>query len=231
MAELARWSRATSPDTNPCRWRARTGSGPPATSPRRVRDSGHTRTDCRRRGSAGCRGCAGSARRRSPAAASRGATGFVDSTQTSADCTPSPMVMARASGAPEIRQKPPGMTCQPSGVAAAKTRSTNGRGTSLPSCQTGVVDSCTTSCPTKSTPRSSIASRSRACVRASTRSPAEPAGSRPKPGSRAAKAPEIAMRVESSSTLLARLALAAPPGRDIRQRQLFAEQMCGDRAA
>ncbi len=46
-------------------------------------------------------------------------TGFSDSTQTSADFTPSPMLTARASAFSEIRQKPPGITCQPSGVAAA----------------------------------------------------------------------------------------------------------------
>ena len=47
------------------------------------------------------------------------ATGLDDSTQTSADCAPSPMLMARASGPAESRQNPPGMTRQPSGVAAA----------------------------------------------------------------------------------------------------------------
>ncbi len=52
-----------------------------------------------------------------------------------------------------MRAKPPGITRQPSGVAAAKTRRVNGRGVSLPPRQTGVVESRTTSCPTTSTPR------------------------------------------------------------------------------
>ena len=75
-------------------------------------------------------------------------TGFWASTQTSADSTPSPIETARASGWSEIRQNPPGITRQPSGVAAQYTRKTNGRGSSLSSTQRGVVDRRTTSCPT-----------------------------------------------------------------------------------
>ena len=47
------------------------------------------------------------------------ATGVSASTQTSADCTPSPIATARASARPEMRQKPPGMMFHPSGVRAA----------------------------------------------------------------------------------------------------------------
>ena len=46
-------------------------------------------------------------------------TGRSASTQTSADSTPSPIDTARASAWSEMRQKPPGITRQPSGVAAA----------------------------------------------------------------------------------------------------------------
>ena len=74
--------------------------------------------------------------------------GLSPSTQTSAERTPSPMEKARASGSSEMRQKPPGITRQPSGVAAAKTRKVKGRGESRPSSQKGVVESFTTSWPT-----------------------------------------------------------------------------------
>ena len=75
-------------------------------------------------------------------------TALSDTTQTSAARAPSPIETARASGCSAIRQKPPGMMVQPSGVAAANTRSTNGRGVSRPFSQTGVVDSRTSSWPT-----------------------------------------------------------------------------------
>ena len=61
-----------------------------------------------------------------------------------------------------MRTKPPGITCQPSPSRASKSRRLNGRGTSWPFSQTGVVDSVTASCATKSMPRRPIASTTRA---------------------------------------------------------------------
>ncbi|MNU01776.1 hypothetical protein D3C86_2140300 [compost metagenome] len=58
------------------------------------------------------------------------------------------MLTARASGSSEIRQNPPGITFQPSGVAAAKTRTVIGCGSSRPFWKTGMVESRTTSWPT-----------------------------------------------------------------------------------
>ena len=54
----------------------------------------------------------------------------------------------RTSRDSEMRQNPPGITAQPSPLRAAKTRSTNGRGTSDAPSQIGVVESCTASCTT-----------------------------------------------------------------------------------
>jgi hypothetical protein len=76
------------------------------------------------------------------------ATVLLDTTQTSAARAPSPIETARESSRSAIRQNPPGITVQPSGVAAANTRSTNGRGAMLPLSHTGVVDSRTSSWPT-----------------------------------------------------------------------------------
>ena len=110
-----------------------TGSAPGAASPRRAPGSGRARTGCRRRGSAGGRGCGGCA-----------TSSLVGSSVTALDRLvataprrrpmrrPRPWRSARASGRSEMRQKPPGMTFQPSGVAAAKTRSTKGRGSRRP---------------------------------------------------------------------------------------------------
>ncbi len=75
-------------------------------------------------------------------------TGASAVTQTSLERTPLRRLTARASGSSEIRQKPPGITFQPSGVAAAKTRSVIGCGSSRPFWKTGIVESWTTSCPT-----------------------------------------------------------------------------------
>ena len=75
-------------------------------------------------------------------------TALSETTQTSAALAPSPIDTARASSWSAIRQKPPGMMIQPSGVAAAKTRSTKGRGVIRPWSHTGVVDSRTSSWPT-----------------------------------------------------------------------------------
>ena len=66
-----------------------------------------------------------------------------------------------------MRTKPPGMTCQPSPSRASSSRRLNGRGTSWPFSQTGVVDSVTASCATKSTPRRPIDSTTRARASAS----------------------------------------------------------------
>ena len=59
-------------------------------------------------------------------------TALSETTQTSAARAPSPIDTARASSCSAIRQKPPGMMVQPSGVAAAKTRNTKGRGVIRP---------------------------------------------------------------------------------------------------
>jgi len=59
-------------------------------------------------------------------------TGSSEVTQTSLDRTPLRMLTARASRSSEMRQKPPGITFQPSGVAAANTRSVTGCGSSRP---------------------------------------------------------------------------------------------------
>ena len=75
-------------------------------------------------------------------------TALSDTTQTSAERAPSPIDTARASACSAIRQKPPGRMVQPWGVAAANTRSTNGRGVIRPCSHTGVVDSRTSSWPT-----------------------------------------------------------------------------------
>ena len=81
-------------------------------------------------------------------------TGFSPITQTSAARAPSPIEMARTSGRSDVRQKPPGITRMPSGVAAAKTRRTNGAGERRSSFSTGMVESRTFSWPTKSAGRS-----------------------------------------------------------------------------
>ena len=75
-------------------------------------------------------------------------TALSETTQTSAARAPSPIDTARASGCSAIRQKPPGIRVQPPAVAAANTRSTNGRGVIRPWSQTGMVDSRTSSWPT-----------------------------------------------------------------------------------
>ena len=96
-----------------------TGCGPAAGWPRPARGSGRARTGCRRRGWAGCRGCAAPSRPRWLASRVTRSTGLSAITQTSAVRASSPMEMARTSGWSEVRQKPPGMICMPSGVAAA----------------------------------------------------------------------------------------------------------------
>ena len=65
-----------------------------------------------------------------------------------------------------MRTKPPGITRQPSPSRASNSRRMNGRGTSWPFSHTGVVDSVTASCATKSTPRRPIASTSARARRA-----------------------------------------------------------------
>ena len=112
---------------------------------------------------------------------------------------------------------------QPLGVAAANTRSTNGRGVIRPFSQTGVVDSRTSSWPTKSMPRSLIAllSRSRS---AGDNSPASTGPLPGKPGTAAAIGAFDGEIVEPRQHFLARRFLAAPPGRDVRHLQIFAEQ-------
>ena len=185
---------------------------------RRVRDSGRARTGCRRRGSAARRRCGGCAPCRCPAAASSVGTALSETTQTSAARAPSPIETARASSCSAIRQKPPGMMVQPSGVAAANTRSTNGRGTMWPWSHTGVVESRTSSWPTKSMPRSLMAAISRSAF-----------GLRQLAGEHRAVALEARNAaaigafdrelVEPRQHLVARGLLAAPPGRDVRHHQ------------
>ena len=162
-------------------------------------------------------------------------TALSETTQTSAARAPSPIDTARASACSAMRQKPPGMMIQPFSVAAANTRSTNGRGVRRPFSHTGVVDSRTSSWPTKSMPRSLIApiSRSRS---AGGSSPASTGPLPGKPGTAAAIGAFDREIVEPRQHFLARRFLPAPPGRDVRHLQFLAEQAArtetaGSRAA
>ena len=101
------------------RRRASTGSAPAAASPPRARDSARTRRDCRRRGSADCRARARSARLPAPAVGSRPPPDGPPAPRRRPIPRPSPIDTARASSWSEMRQKPPGITRQPCGVAAA----------------------------------------------------------------------------------------------------------------
>ena len=85
--------------------------------------------------------------------------------------SPTCRLMARASAWSATRTKPPGITCQPSPVRASISRRMKGRGTRLPFSHTGVVDSVTASCATKSTPRRPISSISAARAGASSSLP------------------------------------------------------------
>jgi hypothetical protein len=81
------------------------------------------------------------------------ATGFSESTHASPVLPPRCRLTARASMSSATRTKPPGITRHPSLVRARNSRSVNGRGSSRPLRQTGVVESVTASLATKSTPR------------------------------------------------------------------------------
>ena len=81
------------------------------------------------------------------------ATGLSDSTQASPVRPPRCRLTARASASSATRTKPPGITRQPSLTRARNSRKVNGRGSSLPSRQTGMVESVTASLATKSMPR------------------------------------------------------------------------------
>ena len=76
-------------------------------------------------------------------------TGLSETIQTSATEPPFCMAMAETSSLAPMRAKPPGMICQPSRVRAAKTRRLIGLGASLPPTKAGVVESLTTSWPTR----------------------------------------------------------------------------------
>ena len=88
--------------------------------------------------------------------------GVSDSTQTSAERMPARISLGSAPSCSATRQKALGSMRQPSGVAAAKTRMTKGRGASRPSCQAGMVESGAGSCATQSNGRSRKAARARA---------------------------------------------------------------------
>ena len=121
-----------------------------------------------------------------------------------------------------MRTKPPGMTCQPSPSRASNSRRLNGRGTSWPFSQTGVVESVTASCATKSMPRRPIASTT---LRA--RSGIEILADHDLPidvgRNIAGEGRRDHQIVEPLHDIVAHGGIAEPPGRDVRQRQFAAE--------
>src|SRR5262249_54722638 len=107
----------------------------------------------------------------------------------------------------ETRTKPPGITRYPSRLRARNSRSVNGRGSSRPLRQTGVVESVTASLATKSMPRWVICSRMR--VRSSGSSIVPRTSRRsPWPGSSPRKADAIT--ISSSRSMISSLARAWP---------------------
>ena len=136
-----------------CPCRVRCGGparAPAAGSPRRARDSGRARTDCRRRGSAGsrrCGGCCTLSLRGQQRHASRPACRTT--TQTSAERAPSPIETARASALSEIAAEAAGHdlpAVRRRGREDAQHEGPRLEPAVAPS--TGVVESRTTSWPT-----------------------------------------------------------------------------------
>ena len=121
-----------------------------------------------------------------------------------------------------MRTKPPGMTCQPSPSRASNSRRLNGRGSSWPFSQTGMVDSVTASCATKSMPRRPIASttRARACGIEVLADDDLLVDVRRQIAGKRRRDHQV---VEPLHDVVAHGGIAEPPGRDIRQRQLAAE--------
>ena len=102
------------------------------------------------------------ARRRRRGSSVTCSTGLSLTTQTSAAWPPRCMAMAVASSVEPMRAKPPGMTVQPSRRARQIDAQAHRARLQPAVDKTGVVDSVTASCPTKSAP--SVAIRSSSAV-------------------------------------------------------------------